>query len=527
VEGRVVRAGQGGISGRHIGCFTPVRHAHRKGEPCARSSDVTELEPGGSIRRMSYSDSQPTTASGPAPGIAAARIIIGLLQGLAGYGLWRLLADDPSPWVLRNPKSFALLCLVVAFVPIPLQLGLGHLRGRVLAGWVLVAGLLLVLTGSHDLRQNGGGPPSEPSLQLLLCLLPMLFVAHSLVAAADTSRNRWPGYGACFEAAWRAAIQLLLGVAFVSAFWAVYHLGASLFQVIGIDGLNWLAEQPLFLIVTTTTVGAAGLHLADAQDRLTRGVRVLGLTLLSWLTPLLAGLTACFLLALPSTGLTPLWDTGYAGPLLMAATAALVVLINAVHQDGQMRALALLRWSARLAAVVLPVLVALAAWGLWLRVGQYGLTRNRVLSLAALLVLACYAVPYFVAALRPGMRLLEPANIAVAGIAVLVMLALNTPVADPNRLAVNSQVGRLLDGKVAVEAFDFRFLSDFSKRYGRQALHALTQSPDPTIAAAARQQAAPPPPPPARCAGGACTSAKPAALPGRCGDPARHRGAYE
>jgi hypothetical protein len=451
---------------------------------------------------MSYSDSRPTAASGPAPGIAAARIIIGLLQGLAGYGLWRLLADDPSPWVLRNPKSFALICLVVAFVPVPLQLGLGHLRGRVLAGWVLVAGLLLVLTGSHDLRQNGGGPPAEPSLQLMLCLLPMLFVTHSLVAAADASRSWWPGYGACFEAAWRAAIQLLLGVAFVGAFWAVYRLGASLFQVIGIDGLNWLAEQPLFLIVTTTTVGAAGLHLADAQDRLTRGVRVLGLTLLSWLTPLLAGLTACFLLALPSTGLTPLWDTGYAGPLLMAATAALVVLINAVHQDGQAQVLPLLRWSARLAAVVLPVLVALAAWGLWLRIGQYGLTRNRVISLAVLLVLACYAVPYFLAALRPQMRLLEPANIAVAGIAVLVVLALNTPLADPNRLAVNSQVGRLLDGKVPVEAFDFRFLGFFPALWPAGAAGADAE-PDPSH----RRGGAAPSRTAAGCTGGAAFAA--------------------
>lgn len=440
---------------------------------------------------MSYSDSHPVPV--PGAGIGAARIVIGLLQGLAGYGLWRLLADDPMPWLLRNPKGFTLLCLLVAFLPLTVLLGLGHLRRRVLAGWVLVAGLLIVLMGSHDLRQEGAGALAEPSLQLMLCLLPMLFVAHSLVAAADASRHWWPGYGACFEAAWRSAIQLLLGVIFVSAFWAVFRLGASLFQVIGIGWLNRLAEHAPFVIIVTATIGAAGLHLADAQDRLTRGVRILGLTLLSWLTPLLAGLTACFLLALPFTGLTPLWETGYGGPWLMTATAALVVLINAVHQDGHAEALPLLRWSARLASMVLPVLVALAAWGLWLRIGQYGLTRNRVISVAVVLVLACYAVPYALAALRPRMRWLEPANIAVAGIAVLVVLGLNTPLADPNRLAVNSQVGRLLDGKVAVEAFDFRFLEDFSRRYGRRALQALTQHPDPAIATAARRQMQPPP----------------------------------
>ncbi|EHM03381.1 hypothetical protein HMPREF9946_00211 [Acetobacteraceae bacterium AT-5844] len=440
---------------------------------------------------MSHTDSPPAPPPAHRAGsrIAAARIITGFLQGLAAYGLWYALEGNaPAAWVLQNPKGFVLLCLLVLLLPLPVLLGLGHMRGRVLAAWTVLAGLLIILTGSHDLRQNATGALREPSLPLLLCLPPMLFIAHNLVSAADASRRWWPRYGACFEAAWRAAIQLALGGLFVSAFWGVYHLGGALFSLIGLEGLQRVGGKAWFYLPVTGMVAAAALHLADAQDRLTRGMRVLGLTLLGWLTPLLAVLTACFLLALLFSGPALLWDTGYAAPLLTVATATLIILINAVHQDGEAQSARPLRWAAHLAAVVLPVLVMLAAWGLWLRIDQYGLTRDRVVGVAALVVLAGYAVPYIIAALRPGMRLVEPANIAVAGVVVLVLLALNTPLADPSRLAVNSQVSRLLAGEVPAEKFDFYFLRYGSGRYGRQALARLQRHDDPAIATAARRE---------------------------------------
>jgi hypothetical protein len=112
----------------------------------------------------------------------------------------------------------------------------------------------------------------------------------------------------------------------------------------------------------------------------------------------------------------------------------------------------------------------LAAYALWLRIGQYGLTPDRVFAAAYLVVAAGFTVGYAVAALRPGawMKTLEPTNLIMAAVSVLLLIALFTPIADPARLSVGSQVKRLETGKVAPDKFDFQFLRFEGGRYGRR-----------------------------------------------------------
>jgi hypothetical protein len=55
----------------------------------------------------------------------------------------------------------------------------------------------------------------------------------------------------------------------------------------------------------------------------------------------------------------------------------------------------------------------------------------------------------------------------------VVLLALNTPVADPARIAVADQLHRLQAGTVPPDRFDFRFLRFLAGRYGRDALQQL------------------------------------------------------
>ena len=52
------------------------------------------------------------------------------------------------------------------------------------------------------------------------------------------------------------------------------------------------------------------------------------------LLPLLAFIALIFLIALPFSGIKPLWDTGYASFLMMWLIALVLFYINAVHQDG-------------------------------------------------------------------------------------------------------------------------------------------------------------------------------------------------
>src|SRR5262249_55112898 len=184
-------------------------------------------------------------------------------------------------------------------------------------------------------------------------------------------------------------------------------------------------------IPATPFVAACALHLTDARAGFVEGARTLALALLSWLLPVMTLFAIAFVLALPFTGLEPLWSTRRATAILLVAAAALVILINAAYQDGRYDSPAPLRYASRAAALMLVPLVGLAAYGLSLRVTQYGWTTERVNAAACIVVASCYALGYAATALGWRRRLagIEATNIATALVVLAVLLALFTPVA--------------------------------------------------------------------------------------------------
>jgi hypothetical protein len=85
------------------------------------------------------------------------------------------------------------------------------------------------------------------------------------------------------------------------------------------------------------------------------------------------------------------------------------------------------------------------------------------------------------------MKPLEPTNLIMAAVSALLLIALFTPIADPARLSVASQVKRLESGKVEPDKFDFQFLRFESGRYGRDGLERLKASRDSEVARRARE----------------------------------------
>ncbi len=408
--------------------------------------------------------------------VAIARLVIGLLQGVALYLLWRA-AVEPI-WVAELRPLFAAVALVIVYVPLIALVGLGSLRLRTFLPWTIVAALVLAGLGVHDAgRAVDARSGPWPSFGLWVSAAAMLFVAHHLIAAADAERRIIAPYPRYFEIAWKNGVQLVLSCAFVGVFWLVLYLGAALFDMIGIRQLHDVIGERWFAFPATTVMAAAAIHLTDVRAGLIRGIRTVVLTLLAWLAPLLAGLAAAFLLALPFTSLEPLWRTGRASALLLGAAATLIVLINAAYQDGQpdRPPPAPLRWSGRLAAILPAALIGLAAYAIWLRVDQHGLTPERVLGIACVLVGACYALGYAAAALRaaPWLKPLESTNVVAGVAAVAVLLALFTPLADPARLSVADQLRRLRNGTVSAAEFDYDFLRFGGGRYGKSALEQL------------------------------------------------------
>jgi hypothetical protein len=420
------------------------------------------------------------------------RLGVGLAQGLAAAAL----IEGANSFGKANPQLFAALAIVVAFPPLILLGGLGRMRPRSLLLWTLAAAAVLAGLAAYDLWRQPFEAYADrarvwPGPQFLLFTAVGVFIAHHLIEPADVERRLFASYGERFETASRHAFQLVLSALFTLVFWGVLHLGAGLFDLIGVKVLSSLLREAWFTAPLTACAFAAAVHLTDVRPGLIRGVRAIGLTLLSWLLPLMAGLTLAFLVALVFTGVEPLWATRRAAALMLSAAAVLIVLVNAVYQDGDALAErpAALRWSVRGAALLLIPLVALAGWANALRIQQYGLTPERVVALFVLAVAAVFALGYAWAAVArgPWMRRLSAVNVAAAVAALAAILAAFSPLADPARLSVADQLRRLETGRTRADAFDFRFLRHGGGRFGRDALTRLSRSSDPAVAQRARR----------------------------------------
>ena len=404
------------------------------------------------------------------------RLAIGLFQGLAVYGLHR--AWDLKVWPAREPGLFWALALLAIMVPLLVLGSLGQLRRVTLIVCTLAGSAMLTALALYGVwRQVEGPGPTTLPVQVWLAAAGALFIGHHLLAAADQERRWIATYRFYFDTAWKSGIQLALAVAFVGVFWAVLHLGAALFAVIKITAFREVIAKDWFAIPATAVVFAGAVQLTDVRVALTRGIRTVALTLLSWLMPLMALIAGAFLAALPFTGLKLLWATHSATSILLGAAAALIVLINAAYQDGDAdrRPNVVLRWAGRLATLVLVPMVGLAAYGLFLRVGQYGWTPDRIIASACALVAAGHAIGYVIAAVMPGpwMKRLELTNVAMAFVSMAVIIALFTPIADPARISVADQVRRLESGRISPDAFDFEFLRSKAGRFGAAALERL------------------------------------------------------
>nr|WP_315392049.1 DUF4153 domain-containing protein [uncultured Duganella sp.] len=434
--------------------------------------------------------------------VMAARLATGLLQGVLLYALYR--AGKEGAWPATAPYLMVPLMMLALFLPVLLVSALGHMPARRAAAWLATAALLLVVLALHDAWRGHHGYPMfdnwadrkvySPSQILALCGVPFFFIAQALVLAGVHDGRRVANYDTYFETAWKLGVQLLFSAFFVGALFMVLFMGGALFKLIKLNFLQMLLREAWFNVPVVFAAFSCAMHITDVRPAIVRGIRTLLLVLMSWILPVAAIIVTGFLCSLPFTGLQALWETRHATSVLLSAVVVLVVLINAAFQNGDAAAAvqAVVRVSARAACILILPLTAIGIYALGLRVAQYGWSTDRVIAAACLLVASCYAVGYAWAAYQydTWLRPLATVNVAAAFLVLAVMLALFTPIADPARLSVNSQMARLEEGKTAPGQFDYRYLRFEGGRYGRQALERLAQWQAGPDAATVRRDAA-------------------------------------
>ena len=425
------------------------------------------------------------------------RIGTGLAQGALLYWLYH--AQQAGAWPASIPMLFLPLVLCGIVLPVLLISSLGHLRRSQLLLWLGTAALVLAGIALHDAWRSAPAAAQlvHPSFLVFPFSAGFFFIAHSLVLAGAQDGRHIAHYATCFDSAWKNFIQLLFSAIFVLGVWLVMWLGDALFDLLKLNFLEQLLQQQWFSVPLVCLAFSSAMHVTDVRPAIVRGIRALLLVLLAWILPVAVLLVGGFLATLPFTGLEVLWQTRRATSVLLAASAVLVVLVNAAYQSGDAAAglARSVRFAARLACFLLVPLVGLGIYALALRVGDYGWTTERVIAAACLAVALFYAVGYAAAAANtrqgaPSLDWLRHVNVAAAVLVLAVSLALFSPVADPARIAVSDQVARLAGGQVTAAQFDYRFLRFHAARYGTEALQALAASGAGPQAALVREQAA-------------------------------------
>ena len=278
------------------------------------------------------------------------------------------------------------------------------------------------------------------------------------------------------------------------------NLGAELFAILGIELIQEWVDERIFRWLFFPAMFGAGLSLPVWRFR--------RLALLTLRLPSVFGaiVALAFAATLAAAGPVPLWERDIAAPLLFTLTALMLLFTAAAFGEGvredendpDAEAAGAGQWTRRilsLSLLVLPVFAGLALWGLLLRVEQYGLTPPRIwggvagafLLLAALLYGLCGLFSLLFMRNDPGRWLagLRVFNPVLAWTAAGILFLSHTPILDPWRWSLESQLTRAVDADIDARDIDLQVFYRYGG-YGAEGAGKLEQRLHPQGSARAK-----------------------------------------
>ena len=416
-------------------------------------------------------------------------LTLSLAQGLMLLGLWRAL--DASAWPSQTPSlNFALFTFALSWPTLLLfTLEAGNVR-RAVALASAASGLLVLCA----LYVGWQASPIDafPVESLVATAIATLLMAGFKVLmfmgplASGTSLD----YGALFRGSWRNFLVAGLTAAQTLAISLLLWLWAALFDVIGIEFFTNLFSNEWFLFPVLAVAFGFGVLAFRNLTRTIDGITALLEGLMRLLLPLVLAVVAVFLAALPFTGLAPLWGTGNGTALLMALNALALFFLNAAYQTGEKLPYpAPVHHCISAGLTLLPIISALALYGLHLRIDQYGWTVERCWALTIAGLLALFSCGYAAGVIRCWRGwtvVLRRVNVGGAALIGVLMLLVNSPLLDFRKISTASQFGRAAAGQIPWADLDFAYVKGNLARPGHAAMQALreeSEAKDPALAA--------------------------------------------
>jgi hypothetical protein len=392
----------------------------------------------------------------------------------AGGGLliWAL-AEAAEREMLGAEPVLVLLALVTtgfaALLAMAGPIGLQKALPRALGLGFAVAALIWLAGQRHAKLEDVLSSPLPVLALLVVAALPVPF----LIAQA---RGNWRDYGALFLEAWSIVVRYAAAWAFVGLVWLVIFLSDQVLQIVGITVISDLLEH--WIVGAVITGAALGLGMAVVYELVELLSPYLVLRLFRILLPVVLAVMVIFLIALPFRGLDGLFSGLSPALLLLAMVAAGVSLVSVTvdQSDADASTSPVLRRAAQGMALILPLLAALGAWAIWLRVDQHGWTPERLFVVIVAGLGLVYGLVYAISVLRGAgwMERIRRGNVTMALLVIVLAGLWLTPILNAERISAASQLARFESGQTDVADLDLSALEDWGLA-GERGLAALAE----------------------------------------------------
>ncbi|MBQ4430468.1 MAG: DUF4153 domain-containing protein, partial [Synergistaceae bacterium] len=367
----------------------------------------------------------------------------------------------------------------VLLVPFVFWLSQEHWGRRL---WNLLIGLTLVLAllWGYRIWSYGGAAsfPSQSGDLVRVSMAVFILIPYFQCRIASWSWN--VPYSDVFFQLCRNLFLLFQASIVIAVFWGLLVTAGLLFDIVGLEAVPRVIFNPVAAVPMTMATIAISISVAIKHP----GIDSLGrwlLAVLAWLLPFFSVLSVMFILSLlvsGASGLKSLWNTGQASTLMLFLQFGTIILANAAWLDGSKSAFRTksIDLLAQVSLLCLPVYSVLCLYSLNLRIGQYGLTPERVQAVFLASVTGVWGLSYAVAVLMGKWPLkLGKVNMWSALIMAGAVILMNTPVLDPLRLSASNQALRLYSGKISPEDFDYLYARFSLGRYGVSLLRGMSE----------------------------------------------------
>jgi len=419
-------------------------------------------------------------------GFALMALIIGLVTGLAVYGLVEYWIDE-----VDNPRlSIAVLFFVVTSSILTLLLATARdmiwapIFGIIIAAFFAFPNYFMTISTAEEANLS-----SFPTIFWFMIGGPLATYIMTTLIKANLDEGNPPPYSAIFFHGITLPLIIFGAKLFALLALVLLFAWAALLKSMDVAFFHNLFQQPWFILPFLGAIGGLSIAMMRAQQSVLGALRFILLLFSRIAMPIMAVFSLTFLLVLIVNGPGAILDKDLSRDFIFGQTSAVILFIsffamlvfNGVYQNGEgAPPPAWLRIATIIAIASFPIYAGLASYALWARIGEYGLTPPRIFGAAVSALAFLYSfvcVAGLVTELNWGgkrwMPLVAKLNPIMAGIWVIVLLALATPIANPWAMSAKSQEQVLLSGKVKAADFDFGYLRFELGSHGAKVLDRL------------------------------------------------------